>query len=92
MRMNKRVGMESLIVALVFLLILVGWNVVEGMFLTMKHVPELQQLHTSGAPSKVEFGSVTSAGGSTIVVGIGMIMLFTAGYYVIRSYFIGKRK
>lgn len=50
--MNKRLGIETIVVTFVGVLVLVGWNVVQGMLATFKHAPEITQLHPSGAVSQ----------------------------------------
>lgn len=92
MRLNKRVGMETMIVTCVFMLLLVVWNVVQGMFLTLQHVPQGTPLQTSGAASQVDFGHVASGSGLMITLSVGGMFLFAMAYYVIRSYVVGKSK
>lgn len=92
MRLNKRVGIETVIVTCVFSLLLVVWNVVQGMILTLEHVPQVTPLQTSGASSQVEFGHVASGSGLMIALSVGGIFLFAMAYYVIRSYVVGKSK
>ncbi|MGO4530524.1 hypothetical protein AB4Z30_15685 [Paenibacillus sp. 2TAF8] len=92
MRLNKRVGIETMIVTCIFTLLLVVWNVVQGMVLTLEHVPQVTALQTSGASSQVDFGHVASGSGLMIALSVGGIFLIAMTYYVIRSYVVGKSK
>ncbi|MDT0121728.1 hypothetical protein Q9R46_03690 [Paenibacillus sp. RRE4] len=92
MRLNKRLGIETVIVSGIFILLLTVWNVVQGMVLTLQHVPQGTQLPTSGAPSQVDFGHVASGSGLMIALSVGGTFLFAMAYYVIRSYIAGKSK
>ncbi|MBY0202298.1 MULTISPECIES: hypothetical protein [Paenibacillus] len=92
MRLNKRVGMETIIVSFTFLLLLVVWKVVQGMFLTLQHVPQGTPLQTSGGTSQVDFGHVASGSGLMITLSVGGIFLLAIAYYVVRSYVVGKNK
>lgn len=92
MRLNKRVGIETIIVSFVFNLLLAGWNVVQGMILTLEHVPQATQWQTSGLTSQVDFGHVPSGSGWMIALSVGGTFLIAMTYYVIRSNVVGNSK
>jgi hypothetical protein len=92
MRLNQRVGIETIIVSFVFILLLVVWKVVQGMVLTLQNVPQGTPLQTSGAASQVDFGHVASGSSLMIALSVGGIFLFAMAYYVVRSYVVGKSK
>ncbi|MCM3131358.1 hypothetical protein M3629_01080 [Paenibacillus polysaccharolyticus] len=92
MRMNKRVGIETVIASVFFMLLLIVWNVIQGMVLTLQHASQGTQLPMSGVVSQIDFGNVASGSGLMMALGVGGIFLFAMAYYVIRSYVVGKRK
>nr|WP_154958314.1 hypothetical protein [Paenibacillus xylanexedens] len=92
MRLNKRVGIETIIVSFIFILLLVVWKVAQGMFLTLQNVPKGTPLQTSGAASQVDFGHAASGSGLMITLSVGGIFLLAIAYYVVRSYVVGKNK
>lgn len=92
MRLNKRVGIETIIVSFIFILLLVVWKVAQGMFLTLQNVPKGTPLQTSGGISQVDFGHVASGSGLMITLSVGGIFLLAIAYYVVRSYVVGKNK
>ncbi|MBB6021197.1 putative integral membrane protein [Paenibacillus sp. JGP012] len=89
--MNKRLGIETIVVTFVWVLVLLGWNVVQGMLATFKHAPKITQLHPSGAVSRVEFGSVTTPDVLMITLGAVSALLFAVIYYAARSWQLKKR-
>ncbi|MGQ8871233.1 hypothetical protein [Paenibacillus sp. TSA_86.1] len=92
MRLNKRVGIKTIIVSFIFILLLVVWKVAQGMFLTLQHVQQGTPLQTSGATSQIDFGHVASGSSWMITLSVGGIFLLAMAYYVVRSYVVGKNK
>lgn len=89
MSLNKRLGVESMVVTLLLAMLLIGWNIIQGMLTTYKHVPELTSINSSDVTiqSQVQFGAVTSWNGPGMMVVVAAFILFAVVYYVIRSKF-----
>lgn len=87
MRINKRLCVESLLVTLFMILGLIGWKVVQGMWMTATYVPDMSDSYSSATnlQTQVAFGAIVRWDASLILLyGAGSI-LFAAAYYGIRS-------
>lgn len=87
MRINKRLGVESILVTLLFTLGFVAWNVVQGMFITMNYVPDLMNSGSSVTrlQSKVAFGAIVRWEMTSILMAVVGFLLLAAAYYGLRS-------
>ncbi|MEK4052916.1 hypothetical protein MHB84_04625 [Paenibacillus sp. FSL F4-0087] len=87
MSINKRLGVESLLVTLLFTLGFMAWNVVQGMLMTLNHTPEM--MHTDSSvmmlQSKVDFGSIARWDTTSILIAAVGFLLLAAAYYGLRS-------
>ncbi|HER2178042.1 TPA: hypothetical protein VJS51_001895, partial [Streptococcus pyogenes] len=69
MRINKRLSVESLLVTLLFTLGFMAWNVVQGMLMTLNHVPEMNNDSSiTLLQSKVAFGSIARWDTTSILI------------------------
>lgn len=87
MRINKRLCVESLLVTLFMILGMIGWKVVQGMWMTATYVPDMSESYSSATnlQTQVAFGAIVRWDASFILLyGAGFI-LFAAAYYGIRS-------
>lgn len=87
MSINKRLGMESLLVTLLFTLGFMVWNVIQGMLMTLNHTPEMLNNGSSvtSLESKVDFGSIARWDTTSILVAAVGFLLLAAAYYGLRS-------
>ncbi|SLK13370.1 MULTISPECIES: hypothetical protein [unclassified Paenibacillus] len=87
MSINKRLGMESLLVTLLFTLGFMVWNVIQGMLMTLNHTPEMLNNASSftSLESKVDFGSIARWDTTSILVAAVGFLLLAAAYYGLRS-------
>ncbi|MFB8372966.1 hypothetical protein [Paenibacillus taichungensis] len=87
MRINKRLGVESLLVTLLFTLGFMAWNVVQGMLMTLNHTPEMMNNASSVTllQSKVAFGSIARWDITSILIAAVGFLLLAAAYYGLRS-------
>lgn len=86
MRINKRLGVESLLVTLLFTLGFTAWNVVQGMLMTINHVPEMNNASSvTLLQSKVAFGSIARWDTASILIAAVGFLLLAAAYYGLRS-------
>ncbi|HBU84258.1 MAG TPA: hypothetical protein DEF35_21820 [Paenibacillus sp.] len=87
MSINKRLGVESLLVTLLFTLGFMAWNVVQGMLMTLNHAPEIMNNDSSVAmlQSEVAFGSIARWDTTSIMIAVIGFLLLTAAYYGLRS-------
>ncbi|MGX1827408.1 hypothetical protein ACWIE6_04115 [Paenibacillus taichungensis] len=87
MRINKRLGVESLLVTLLFTLGFMAWNVVQGMLMTLNHTPEMMNNASSVTllQSKVAFGSIARWDITSILIAAIGFLLLAAAYYGLRS-------
>ncbi|WP_449008615.1 hypothetical protein [Paenibacillus taichungensis] len=87
MSINKRLGVESLLVTLLFTLGFMAWNVVQGMLMTLNHTPEM--MHTDSSVmmlrSKVAFGTIARWDSTSILIAAVGFLLLAAAYYGLRS-------
>lgn len=83
MSINKRLGMESLLVTLLFTLGFMVWNVIQGMLMTLNHTPEMLNNASSvtSLESKVDFGSIARWDTTSILVAAVGFLLLAAAYY-----------
>ncbi|MNJ51220.1 cytochrome b6 [compost metagenome] len=86
MNINKRVFIESIIVSIVIIIAVLGFNIVQGMLLTRNYVPDVTNGYASVdyLQHKVEFGIVNRLDWLTIVFGFSGILLLAMTYYVLR--------
>ncbi|MGW7162358.1 hypothetical protein [Paenibacillus taichungensis] len=87
MSINKRLGMESLLVTLLFTVGFMAWNVIQGMLMTLNHTPEMMNTDssTSTLQSKVDFGSIARWDTTSILIAAVGFLLLAAAYYGLRS-------
>ncbi|WP_405155922.1 hypothetical protein [Paenibacillus sp. FSL K6-0108] len=86
MRINKRLSVESLLVTLLFTLGFMAWNVVQGMLMTLNHVPEMNNDSSiTLLQSKVAFGSIARWDTTSILIAAVGFLLLAAAYYALRS-------
>jgi hypothetical protein len=86
MSINKRLGVESLLVTLLFTLGFMAWNVVQGMLMTLNHVPELNNgSSVTMLQSEVAFVFITLWDTTSILIATVGFLLLAAAYYGLRS-------
>ncbi|NEU60440.1 hypothetical protein [Paenibacillus sp. ALJ109b] len=87
MSINKRLGVESLLVTLLFTLGFMAWNVVQGMLMTLNHTPEMMNTDSSVMMlrSKVAFGTIARWDSTSILIAAVGFLLLAAAYYGLRS-------
>ncbi|MEC0126626.1 hypothetical protein [Paenibacillus pabuli] len=86
MSINKRLGVESLLVTLLFTLGFMAWNVVQGMLMTLNYVPEMNNdSSVTMLQSKVAFGSIARWDMTSILIAAVGFLLLAAAYYGLRS-------
>ncbi|WP_413027104.1 hypothetical protein [Paenibacillus taichungensis] len=87
MSINKRLGVESLLVTLLFTLGFMAWNVVQGMLMTLNHTPEMMNTDSSVMmlQSKVSFGTIARWDSTSILIAAVGFLLLAAAYYGLRS-------
>ncbi|RAW19404.1 hypothetical protein DC345_01095 [Paenibacillus taichungensis] len=87
MRINKRLGVESLLVTLLFILGFMAWNVVQGMLMTLNHTPEMMNNASSVTllQSKVAFGTIARWDTTSILIAAVGFLLLASAYYGLRS-------
>lgn len=86
MRINKRLSVESLLVTLLFTLGFMAWNVVQGMLMTLNHVPEMNNDSSiTLLQSKVAFGTIARWDSTSILIAAVGFLLLAAAYYGLRS-------
>lgn len=90
--MNKRVFVESLMVALLLMALTIGWKIVQGYYLTKSLLNEFPSEHmTISSESTVSFGVNDSLSLDNTLLLYGGILLIAALYYTIRNYAIKSR-
>ncbi|QOS77718.1 hypothetical protein JNUCC31_23600 [Paenibacillus sp. JNUCC31] len=87
MSINKRLGVESLLVTLLFTLGFMAWNVIQGMLMTLKYAPEIMNNNSSVTTlqSNVAFGSIVRWDTTFILIAAIGFLLLAAAYYGLRS-------
>ncbi|UPK45560.1 hypothetical protein [Paenibacillus pabuli] len=87
MSINKRLGVESLVVTLLFTLGFMAWNVVQEMVMTLRYAPEIMHNDSSvtALQSNVAFGSIVRWDTTSILVAAVGFLLLAAAYYGLRS-------
>lgn len=87
MSINKQLGVESLLVTLLFTLGFMAWNVVQGMLMTLNHTPEMMNTDSSVMmlQSKVAFGTIARWDSTSILIAAVGFLLLAAAYYGLRS-------
>ncbi|MHA7580692.1 hypothetical protein ACX12E_09845 [Paenibacillus vandeheii] len=86
MSINKRLGVESLLVTLLFTIGFMAWNVVQGMLITLNHVPEMNNgSSVAMLQSEVAFGFIARWDTTSILIAVIGFLLLAAAYYGLRS-------
>jgi hypothetical protein len=86
MSINKRLGVESLLVTLLFTIGFMAWNVVQGMIMTLNHVPEMNNgSSVAMLQSEVAFGFIARWDTTSILIAVIGFLLLAAAYYGLRS-------
>ncbi|OPG98755.1 hypothetical protein B2I21_10525 [Chryseobacterium mucoviscidosis] len=86
MSINKRLGVESLLVTLLFTIGFMAWNVVQGMLMTLNHVPEMNNgSSVAMLQSEVAFGFIARWDTTSILIAVIGFLLLAAAYYGLRS-------
>jgi len=88
MKLNRRVFIESIVVSLLIILAILGWEIIRGYYTTQKYVPEIVNRYESidYLQHKVSFGIVGRSGWITILWGMGGFLLLAITYYGIRTW------
>ncbi|MFC9707380.1 hypothetical protein ACFTRD_04390 [Paenibacillus sp. NPDC056933] len=87
MSINKRLGVESLLVTLLFTLGFMAWNVIQGMLITLNYKPDMMK-NDSGVTtlqSKITFGPIVRWDTTSILIAVVGFFLLAAAYYGLRS-------
>ncbi|MDK8189107.1 hypothetical protein QP794_03290 [Paenibacillus sp. UMB7766-LJ446] len=87
MSINKRLGVESLLVTLLFTLGFMAWNVVQGMLMTLNYKPDMMKNDSSitTLQSEVTFGFIARWDTTSILIAVIGFLLLAAAYYGLRS-------
>lgn len=93
-KLNKRVLVESIIVPMVIIIAVVGFQVVQGLWLTRNYVPDIINNYASVEylETQVAFGTIVRTDGLTLVLQTSGLLLLSMVYYVLRTKLIGLRK
>lgn len=87
MSINKRLGVEFLLVTLLFTLGFMAWNVFQGMLMTLNYKPDMMKNDSSitTLQSEVTFGSIARWDTTSILIATVGFLLLAAAYYGLRS-------
>lgn len=88
--MNIRYVIEAVIAAIVMMILVVGWQLIQGMMLISKATPDISSEYASinELQSTVSFGVISQ---HSWVLSIAGVIVFIIVYYAVR-YWIGHMK
>ena len=98
MKINKRLLLESIIVSVLVLLIGFGWEIVQGMLLTRKYVPDIMNSYNSAdyLQHKVSFGILYGGNWILSFVSFLILVFLYYGFRLLLNYmrrnFKGKKR
>lgn len=90
MKIHLRYMLESIIVSILLFVLPIAIQIVQGVLLTMKHVPdESEYVDVSHLQSQVSFGMVNGnePDWTSIGIRVGLFVLIVIAYYSIRLWF-----